>query len=157
MIYLVSKQQRLFNSTFYTIINAEQALNIIKKIFTGRIGPNKTIQYGFIKDLEGTSDIQVQKETEEINKVIGDKEIELMGKSILKATMDKPEIEDILQCSLNLHKKETKLGEDKIYFGCYCKVEVLYKGKDTDDIILLNDDIYLSKEQELIGCNRQLQ
>ena len=30
MIYLVSKQQRLFNSTFYTIINTEQALNIIK-------------------------------------------------------------------------------------------------------------------------------
>ena len=113
-------------------------------------------EFEFIKDLEGTSDIQVQKETEEINKVIGDKEIELMGKSILKATMDKPEIEDILQCSLNLHKKETKLGEDKIYFGCYCKVEVLYKGKDTDDIILLNDDIYLSKEQELIGCNADM-
>lgn len=68
-------------------------------------------EFEFIKDLEGTSDIQVQKETEEINKVIGDKEIELMGKSILKATMDKPEIEDILQCSLNLHKKETKLGK----------------------------------------------
>lgn len=26
------------------------ALDIIKKIFTGKIGPNKTIQYGFIKD-----------------------------------------------------------------------------------------------------------
>ncbi len=26
------------------------ALSIIKKIFTGKIGPNKTIQYGFIKD-----------------------------------------------------------------------------------------------------------
>ena len=69
-------------------------------------------EFEFIKDLEGTSDIHVQ--------------------------------------------KETKLGEDKIYFGCYCKVEVLYKGKDTDDIILLNDDIYLSKEQELIGCNADM-
>ena len=36
-------------------------------------------EFEFIKDLEGSSDIQVQKETEEINKVIGDKEIELMG------------------------------------------------------------------------------
>ena len=35
-------------------------------------------------------------------------------------------------------------------------MEVLYKGKDTDDIILLNDDIYLSKEQELIGCNADM-
>ena len=38
--------------------------------------------------------------------------------------MDKPEIEEILKCSLNLHKKEIKIGEDKIYFGCYCKIEV---------------------------------
>lgn len=30
-----------------------EALDIIKKIFTGKIGQNKTIQYGFIKDLEG--------------------------------------------------------------------------------------------------------
>ena len=30
-----------------------EALDIIKKIFIGRIGQNKTIQYGFIKDLEG--------------------------------------------------------------------------------------------------------
>lgn len=29
------------------------ALDIIKKIFTGKIGENKTIQYGFIKDLQG--------------------------------------------------------------------------------------------------------
>ena len=54
-----------------------------------------------------------------------------MGKTILKATMDKPEIDDVLKCSTNLHKKEIKLGEDKIYFGCYCKIEVLYKGKDS--------------------------
>lgn len=30
-----------------------ESLDIIKKIFTGKIGQNKTIQYGFIKDLDG--------------------------------------------------------------------------------------------------------
>lgn len=34
-------------------IVGSEAINIIKKIFTGKIGPNKTIQYGFIKDLNG--------------------------------------------------------------------------------------------------------
>lgn len=30
-----------------------ESLNIIEKIFTGKIGKNKTIEYGYIKDLEG--------------------------------------------------------------------------------------------------------
>lgn len=34
-------------------IVGSDALDIIKKIFTGKIGENKTIQYGFIKDLQG--------------------------------------------------------------------------------------------------------
>ena len=38
----------------------------------------KVDEIEFIKDLEGKEDIQVQKEVEEINKVVGDKEVELM-------------------------------------------------------------------------------
>lgn len=34
-------------------IVGSESLDIIKKIFTGKIGQNKTIQYGFIKDLDG--------------------------------------------------------------------------------------------------------
>lgn len=113
-------------------------------------------EFEFVKDIEGKADIQVQKKSEEINKTIGEKEIELLGKSIIKVTMDKPEIDDILKCSMNLHKKEIKLGDGKIYFGCYCKVEVLYKGRDTDDIVLLQDDVYLSKEEELVGVSSDM-
>ena len=116
----------------------------------------KIDQFEFVKDLEGAEDIQVQRESEDVNQSKGEKEIELMGKTILKATMDKPEIDDVLKCSTNLHKKEIKLGEDKIYFGCYCKIEVLYKGKDSDEILLLQDDVYLSKEQELVGVNSEM-
>jgi len=113
-------------------------------------------EFEFVKDIEGKEDIQIQKKSEEINKTIGEKEIELLGKSIMKVTMDKPEIDEILKCSANLHKKEIKLAEGKIYFGCYCKVEVLYKGRDTEDIILLQDDVYLSKEEELVGATNEM-
>lgn len=113
-------------------------------------------EFEFVKDIEGKEDIQIQKKSEEINKTIGEKEIELLGKSMIKVTMDKPEIDDILKCSMNLHKKEIKLGEGKIYFGCYCKVEVLYKGRDTEDIVLLQDDVYLSKEEELVGASSEM-
>lgn len=113
-------------------------------------------EFEYVKEVEGKEDIQVLKKQEVLNGVKGEKEIELVGKSMMKVTMDKPEIEDILNCSMNLHKKEIKIGEDKIYIGCYCKIEVLYKGKDTSDIMTLQDDVYLSKEEELVGITNEM-
>ena len=113
-------------------------------------------EFEYVKDVEGKEDIQVLRKEEVLNGVKGEKEVELMGKSMMKVTMDKPEIEDILNCSMNLHKKEIKIGEDKIYIGCYCKIEVLYKGKDTSDIMTLQDDVYLSKEEELVGITNEM-
>ena len=116
----------------------------------------KVGEFEFVKDLDGIGDIQIQKKKEEINQCKGEKEIELLGKSIIKVTMDKPEVSEVLKCSMNLHKKEVKIGEDKIYFGCYCKMEILYKGIESDEIVILQDDIYLSKEEELIGINSDM-
>lgn len=110
----------------------------------------------FIKDIEGNGDVQIQRKHEELNQVKGQKEVELIGKSLIKVTMDKPEVDEVLKYSLMLHKKEVKLGENKLYFGCYCKVEVLYKGRDSEDLILLQDDVYLSKEEELVGVNTEM-
>lgn len=116
----------------------------------------KVGEFEFVKDLDGKEDIQIQRKNEEINQSKGEKEIELMGKSMIKVTMDKPEVGEILKTSMNLHKKEVKLGDGKIYFGCYCKLEVLYQGKNTDDIVVLQDDVYLSKEEELVGINSDM-
>ena len=113
----------------------------------------KICEFEFVKEIEGRDDIQIKRKSEEINQLKCEKEIEIMGKSMIKVTMDKPEIEEILASSLNLHKKEVKLGEGKIYFGCYCKIEVLCRGKEENDIFLLQDDVYLSKEEEAIGVN----
>ena len=116
----------------------------------------KVEEFEFVKEIEGREDIQVKTKSEEINQIKCEKEIELIGKSMIKVTMDKPEIDEILKCSMNLHKKEVKLGDGKIYFGCYCKIEALCKGKDENDIFLLQDDIYLSKEEEAIGVNSEM-
>lgn len=110
----------------------------------------------FVKDIEGNGDVQVQRKSEELNQVKGKKDMELIGKSLLKVTMDKPEVDEILKYSLMLHKKEVKLGEDKAYFGCYCKIEVLYKGRDSEELVVLQDDVYLSKEEELVGINSEM-
>lgn len=55
-----------------------------------------------------------------------------------------------------LHKKEIKIVDDKVYLGCYCKLNVLYKGDDCKDVISLEDDIYLSKEQEMNGITADM-
>ena len=113
-------------------------------------------EFEFVKDIVGNEDVQIQKKNEEINQLKGKVDMELMGNSMIKVTMDKPEIDQILKVSLNLHKKEVRIGDSKVYFGCYCKIEALYKGKDCDDILVLQDDVYLSKEEELVGVNSDM-
>jgi LysM repeat protein len=111
----------------------------------------KSNEFEFVKDIEGNNDVEVLKKTETINKINATQDIELTGKSAIRVGMDKPQIGKILKCSPLLHKKEIKIVDDKIYLGCYCKLNILYKGDDSKDIIPLEDDIYLSKEEEIKG------
>ncbi|MFL7797620.1 DUF3794 domain-containing protein [Clostridium chauvoei] len=113
-------------------------------------------EFEYVKDIEGKEDIQILKKEETINSVKGQKDLELIGKSMMKVTMDKPEIEEVLKCSMNLHKKEIKVGEDRIYVGCYCKIDVLYKGKENKELVTLQDDVYLFKEEELVGIGSDM-
>ena len=113
-------------------------------------------EFEYVKDIEGKDDIQIKKEEEILNGVKGDKDIDFMGKSILKVSIDKPEIDEVLKCNMNIHKKEVKVVEGKVYIGCYCKILILYKGKDNKAIETLEDDVYLSKEEELHGVNSDM-
>lgn len=108
-------------------------------------------EFEYVKDIEGKEDIQIQKESQALNAVRGETDIDLMGKSMLKVTMDKPEIDEVLKCDMNIHKKEIKVVEGKVYVGCYCKVVILYKGRDNKELDILEDDVYLSKEEEVPG------
>lgn len=116
----------------------------------------KSSEFEFVKDIDGTDDVEVLKKSEVINRISANEEIELSGKSMIRVGMDKPQINKILKCSLLLHKKEIKIAEDKIYLGCYCKINVLYKGEDSKDIVCLEDDVYLSKEEEAEGITSDM-
>ena len=116
----------------------------------------KSNEFEFVKDIEGSDEVEVLKKTETINKISANEDVELMGKCIIRVGMDKPQINKILKCSLQLHKKEVKIADDKIYLGCYCKLNILYKGEDSKDIIPLEDDIYLSKEEEVKGVTSDM-
>ena len=116
----------------------------------------KSNDFEFVKDIEGSDQVEVLKKTETINKISANEDAELMGKCIIRVGMDKPQINKILKCSLQLHKKEVKIADDKIYLGCYCKLNILYKGDDSKDIIPLEEDIYLSKEEEVKGVTSDM-
>ena len=116
----------------------------------------KSNEFEFVKDIEGSDEVEVLKKTETINKISANEDVELMGKCMIRVGMDKPQINKILKCSLRLHKKEVKIADDKIYFGCYCKLNILYKGDNSKDIIALEDDIYLSKEEEVKGVTSDM-
>lgn len=128
----------------------------IDGILTLRWEVYKNGEFEYVKDIEGKEDIQIKKKDEVINGVKGEKEVDLIGKSMLKVTMDKPEIEEVLKCAMNVHKKEIKIVEDKVYVGCYCRIEVLYKGKENKELITLQDDVYLSKEEEMPGISSDM-
>ena len=82
----------------------------------------KNVDFDYVKDIECSNQVQVLKKNESISRLTSNKEVELIGKSMIRISMDKPQIERILQVSMNIHKKEIKLAEDKVYLGCYCKV-----------------------------------
>lgn len=116
----------------------------------------KKEEFEYVKEIQGSEDIQLLRKDEEINQVKGNKMLELIGKSTMKVTMDKPEIDKILKCNLSLNKKEIKLGEDKVYLGAYCNIEVLYVGKNVNEVYKLEDNVYLSKEEEIVGINADM-
>ncbi|MDS0528283.1 DUF3794 domain-containing protein [Clostridium sp. SHJSY1] len=111
----------------------------------------KGTEFDFVKNIEASEGMEILKQVESVNRLVASKESELIGKSMLRVGMDKPQISKILKSSMKLHKKEVKMGEDKVYLGCYCKVDILYLGDESSNVVRLEDDVYISKEEEVIG------
>ncbi|MBD7912626.1 DUF3794 and LysM peptidoglycan-binding domain-containing protein [Clostridium cibarium] len=132
-------------------------MNERKIAIEGVVGLNwevyKSTEFDFVKNIEASEGVEVLKQTESINRLVANKETELIGKSMLRVGMDKPQIGKILKSSMRLHKREAKIGEDKVYLGCYCKLNILYLGDETNEIISLEDDVYISKEEEVVGIS----
>lgn len=116
----------------------------------------RSTEFDFVKDIEASDGVEILKQTESVSRLAGSKKIELEGNSMIRVGMDKPQISKILKCSVALHKKEVKLAEDKIYVACYCRVSILYLGEELKDIVSLEDDVYLSRDEEMVGVNSEM-
>ncbi|MGL5152580.1 MAG: DUF3794 and LysM peptidoglycan-binding domain-containing protein [Clostridium sp.] len=130
-------------------ISVESVINVDWELY-------KSTEFEFVKDIEGAEKVEVLKRVESINKLTANENVELTGKSMIRVGMDKPQIGKVLNCSTNIHKKEIKVLDGKVYIACYCKINVIYAAADSNAVICLSDDMYLAKEEEINGATIEM-
>lgn len=67
--------------------------------------------------------------------------------------MDKPQIGVVLKCDINTHKSDIRLSEGRISVDTEALISILYRGKDTKEVVYLEDNVLLNKEFEVDGIN----
>jgi LysM repeat protein len=117
----------------------------------------KDYQFEIIKDIATSSNIQMLKRPAEVDKIIGTAKGDLIAKSNMVISMDKPQIGVVLKCDIKIHKKEVKLMDDKVQVSAFALIEMLYRGQDTRDIIYMKDDVFLTKEIDVEGVNPSME
>ena len=80
----------------------------------------------------------------------------MSGELPINVGMDKPQIGKIIKCGYMLHRQEIKLGEDKVQASCLAKINVLYRAYDSREVVALEEDLYLSNDEEVVGVNSDM-
>ncbi|MGL4654469.1 MAG: DUF3794 and LysM peptidoglycan-binding domain-containing protein [Sarcina sp.] len=137
-----------------SLIN-ERKINV-EAYFRSKVDVYKNEEFEFVQSVENRADIQTIKKVENIEKSIYSSSKNISCASDLKVNMDKSQIDKVVKFDYLLHKKDVKLYDDKVVYSCYAKVNLIYKGDDSRDLYLLEDDIFISDEEEVIGVNSDL-
>jgi hypothetical protein len=116
----------------------------------------KKYEFEVIKDVENSGDIQMLKNPDTIDKIVGTVSGDLVAKAEIQIPVDRPQIGNILECNVNVHKKNIKVLDGNISIEAYVLIGVLYRGKDTRDIEYIEDDVYVSKEIPVDGVNSSM-
>lgn len=135
-----------------TILINERKINI-EAYFRVKCEVCKQETFEFVQSVENKPDVQIIKKPECVEKTLYNNTSKLNGKSDVKVTMDKPQIDKIIKFDCMLHKKDVKLSDDKIQCSCFAKVNILYKADGSREIYNLEDDIFISDEKEIVGVN----
>ncbi len=106
----------------------------------------KNYQFQVVKDIEGEQDIQMLKNPASIDKIAGIVDADLIAKCHIQIPNEKPEIENIIKHDISIHKKEVRVLDGKIRINAWALIGILYKGKNTRDLIYIENDVPLEKE-----------
>lgn len=116
----------------------------------------KNEEFEFVQSVENRADIQTIKKVENIEKSIYNASKNISSNSELKVSLDKNQVEKVVKFDYLLHKKDVKLYDDKVLYSCYAKVNVLYKAEESRELYLLEDDIFISDEEDVVGISSDL-
>jgi hypothetical protein len=112
----------------------------------------KNYNFEVIKDIDSQDDIQMLKNPATLDKIMGTVSGNLIAKTEIQMSSDKPQIGDILKVNTIIHKKDVSILEDKIQLSAYVLIKFMYRGKDSNEIVSIEDDIPINKELELSGA-----
>lgn len=112
----------------------------------------KNYDFEVVKDIdESDEDIQMLKNPATLDKIMGTVSGNLIAKTEIQVPSDKPQIGDILKIDTMVHKKDIKILDDKIQLEAYALTKLLYRGKDSKEIVMIEDDVLINKDLELKG------
>ncbi|WP_125153321.1 DUF3794 and LysM peptidoglycan-binding domain-containing protein [Clostridium rectalis] len=117
----------------------------------------KKYDFEMVRDIESSDDIQMLKNPMEIDKIIGSIDADMTARGTMEVSSDKPEIGNILKCDINIHKKDVNIMEDKVDIQAAVLIDVLYRGKDSNEVVSLQGDVAINKEVEFQGVNPEME
>lgn len=113
----------------------------------------KNYEFEVIKDITGSEDVQMLKNPTNIDKIVGTVSGDMVAKCHIQIPMENPQIGSILKCDVKIRKKETKVMEEKVSVGVNALITILYRGKESKEIIYMEEEVPVSKELELKEVN----
>lgn len=137
-----------------SLIN-ERKINV-EAYFRSKANVYKNEEFEFVQSVENRADIQTIKKVENVDKSIYASSKNISYTSDLKINMDKSQIDKVVKFDYLLHKKDVKLYDDKVLYSCYAKVNLVYKAEDSRELYLLEDDIFISDEEDVVGVSSDL-
>lgn len=147
------KKENLYNVSVDVInvkssILNERKINI-EGVLKFKSQSNEILEFDVMNDLDEQDDVQLLMKDFNVCELKGNFVEELINETSINVPLDKTSISKILVCNPSIYKTECKILDNKVVYNAYCKIKVLYKGINCDDLCYLEQDIYLTKESDL--------
>jgi LysM repeat protein len=138
----------------HTIINERKvSLGGIIKL---KAAVYKDYSFDIVKDIADSDDVQMLKSPAKVDKIAGAVSGDLIVKSHMQIDMDKPQVGNVLKYNINVHKKDVKIFDGVVQVSAFALVEVLYRAKDSREIVYVKDDVFISNDMNLDGIDASM-
>ncbi len=112
----------------------------------------RSYDFEFVKEVSGMDEMQLLRNPATIDKILGVVKEDIAANCQLQIPKDRPQLGTILMCDALIRKKEIKLFEGKVMLSAMVCFKLLYRGKDTREVAMLEENVVIDKEVEMDGA-----